>query len=447
MPEPFKEEGSVEHQTPMSNETELANDSERPTKRPAIDSDIEIISSNPVKKRRLSEPTTTQGSATSTTPPSLPPPLPPPSLPISFPPQETLSAEHETCASSQTTLADRCRSLCGIGQAEALTSEASMDTRGTSLPALEQFAFSQTPSLATRQTPRVSDAISPKQIPHAVPPPPPGTGASATESVQSMATATTTATMTTTASPLPKNSITLDQISCLDFNGVPTNSPGFDTGRVFGGDGDIPRGIGGGNATGAMAPDQGPHNSIPFTMSSAGNVMTISQAYNMGKQSVPVLSNGTRPPCLQCARIRQRNMLRQAQVAATSPMLPTQANGRANSQNNCHPPSSPRMPPPTSFPRSRQTPRSTPAPPSQEQRQPPNQQQTRYQQLLQNQSPSTSAVVTSNCHLQPLLRDMAQTIQASFPYVQVAARHGMTPARVAEVLASVVASPLLWKTG
>ncbi|KAL2196781.1 hypothetical protein P885DRAFT_36977 [Corynascus similis CBS 632.67] len=447
MPEQFKEEGSVEHQTPMSSETELANDSERPTKRPAIDSDIEIISSNPVKKRRLSEPMTTQGSATSTTTPSLPPPPPPPSIPTSFPPQETLSAEHGTCASSQTTLADRCRSLCSIGQAEALTSEASMDIRGTSLPALEQFAFSQTPSLVTRQTPRVSDAISPKQIPRAVPSPPPGTGASVTEAVQSMATTTTTATMTTTASPVPENLIALDQISCLGFNGMPTKSPGFDAGRIFSGDGGILGGISGGNATSAMAPDQGPHNSIPFTMCSAGGVMTISQAYNMGKQSVPVLSNGTRPPCLQCARIQQRNMIRQAQVAATSSMLPTQANGCANPQNNRHPPSSPCMPPPTSFPRSRQTPRSTPAPPSQEQRQPPNQQQNRYQQPLQNQSPPTSVVVTSNCNLQPLLRDMAQTIQASFPYVQVAARHGMTPARVAEVLASVVASPLLWKMG
>ncbi|KAL2140235.1 hypothetical protein VTI28DRAFT_4083 [Corynascus sepedonium] len=93
-----------------------------------------------------------------------------------------------------------------------------MDTRGTSLPALEQFAFSQTPSLATRQTPRVSDAISPKQIPRTVPSPPPGTGTNVTEAVQSMATTTTTATMTTTASPVPENLIALDQVSCLDFN-------------------------------------------------------------------------------------------------------------------------------------------------------------------------------------------------------------------------------------
>jgi len=42
---------------------------------------------------------------------------------------------------------------------------------------------------------------------------------------------------------------------------------------------------------------------------------------------------------------------------------------------------------------------------------------------------------------------MAQTVQSTFPYAQVAARHGVLPDKVAEVLASMVITPLLRGAG
>ncbi len=42
-----------------------------------------------------------------------------------------------------------------------------------------------------------------------------------------------------------------------------------------------------------------------------------------------------------------------------------------------------------------------------------------------------------------LVQDIVQTVQSTFPYAQVAARHGVLPARVMDVLAAVVLGPLL----
>jgi propanediol dehydratase large subunit len=39
------------------------------------------------------------------------------------------------------------------------------------------------------------------------------------------------------------------------------------------------------------------------------------------------------------------------------------------------------------------------------------------------------------------VQDIADTVRASFPYVQVAARHGMTPAKIAELLSRMLVSP------
>ncbi|AEO70872.1 uncharacterized protein THITE_2122702 [Thermothielavioides terrestris NRRL 8126] len=42
-----------------------------------------------------------------------------------------------------------------------------------------------------------------------------------------------------------------------------------------------------------------------------------------------------------------------------------------------------------------------------------------------------------------LFRDIAETIHATFPSAQVAARHGVAPARVAELISGLVIRPLL----
>jgi hypothetical protein len=41
------------------------------------------------------------------------------------------------------------------------------------------------------------------------------------------------------------------------------------------------------------------------------------------------------------------------------------------------------------------------------------------------------------------LQDIAQTVQAVFPYAQVADRHGMVSAKVAEVVSGMVIKPLM----
>ena len=46
-----------------------------------------------------------------------------------------------------------------------------------------------------------------------------------------------------------------------------------------------------------------------------------------------------------------------------------------------------------------------------------------------------------------LMQDIAQTVQASCPYAQVAARHGLLPAKIAEVVSNMVVGPLLRGAG
>ena len=163
---PFQQQEDV---APSSN-TQQADTSAAVTKRPAED-EIEFISSNPVKKRKLSG--SSSGQQTTLTAPRAPmaqmaqAPMPPPPLP----PQQTLIPMQEGPGASQVAPIDRCRSLCGIAQAKGPTPSPILETRGVSLPVLENFAFplSFPPILAQR--PRLSEAISPKQLPRILPEP------------------------------------------------------------------------------------------------------------------------------------------------------------------------------------------------------------------------------------------------------------------------------------
>ncbi|AEO60586.1 hypothetical protein MYCTH_97184 [Thermothelomyces thermophilus ATCC 42464] len=430
MSEPSKKPEPVQPQPPGSGKVEFTNNLGPPFKRPVVEDEIEFISCSPVKKKRLTEQTTAHNTTTSTAPPQL---------------QDTRSANQETRDFPQIPPAGRCRSLCGIGigQAKAPGPETAMESRGTSLPVLEKFAFPQTFPLATGRPPRLSDAISPKQFPQAsLAPPETGTNTATTIST----------TNTSTQIPTQESSVTLDQISCLDFDGVPTNSPGFDAGRVFSADCGIMSGISVGNTTSAMPPlppfpTSSPRAGIPFTMYSTGSIMTVPQAQNRDKPSVAVLPTGAKLTscCPHCARIRQQNTFRQAPVGVSgmSPKMATQTHGHANPQGHEHASSPRSVPPPPGFspPGHIIPPRSAPAP-GQEQRRLPNQWQHQNQQPP-SENPLHPGPPTPNYYLRPLLQDMAQTIQASFPYAQVAARHGMAPARVAEVLARVVGAPLV----
>ncbi|KAH6634487.1 hypothetical protein B0J18DRAFT_416387 [Chaetomium sp. MPI-SDFR-AT-0129] len=213
-----------------------------PQKRPAPDDELEFISSNPVKKRK-STPTQTQPGPDSTpltqhSPTSVsapPPPLPahttlatsparPPTLQVSSPQLQQEPPNTSTAAQipSPTRLIDRCRSACGIRPAEIRKQVFVPEPRSGSLPTFDQFAFPRFSSPIRGPPTRLSVAISPKQLPYAVPTPqaPPDTGQSSGPRSFQPAVA-------------PQTTIAFNQIPCLDYNGVPVTSRGFDMGQIF----------------------------------------------------------------------------------------------------------------------------------------------------------------------------------------------------------------------
>ncbi|KAK4099377.1 hypothetical protein N658DRAFT_517447 [Parathielavia hyrcaniae] len=370
-------------------------------KRPVADDDIQFVSSNPVKKRRMTE----QKPAQTTDNSMAPPPAP--------------TVKHLTPTIEQISPVDRSRSLCGIGQAKGPLADAMLETRGASLPVLENFAFPQVFPGFPNQPSRFSVAVSPRQLPQAFATPSEA-DADANQPVR----------------PAPghaaQDSVTLDQISCLDFHGVPLNTPGFNLSQVFPADGGIMGGFGlnsTGGSTSARPNPLNAHNTIPFTMYSTGNIVTLPQTNGAGQPP---------PACLHCARLRQEHLLRQAQLvpgdAAQDQPPPS------SQQHLCRPPS----PTPLALPTLRPIPRSTPANihPRQQQQE---QQQQQHLPTAQCPAPATMPAplpLRSGPALN-LVQDIAHTVQSCFPYAQVAARHGMAPARVVEVVSGVVVRPLL----
>lgn len=143
---PQKEEPA---QAPSA-KVEQASDQATLAKRSAADDDVEFISSNPLRKRRLTEQKPAAQMVQGSMPP---PPIPRPQTPFT----------------SQVAPVDRHRSLCDMGSAKDPEPGPLFENRGTSLPVLESFVFPQSfPSTAT-QSSRLSEAISPKQLPHPCP--------------------------------------------------------------------------------------------------------------------------------------------------------------------------------------------------------------------------------------------------------------------------------------
>jgi hypothetical protein len=406
---------------------------------------------------------------------SMPPPPPP------TPREHTPIMNQQTPTPDQTPTVDRSQSFCGVGQAKGPVADAMLETRGASLPVLDNFAFPTSFPPMPTQPSRLSVAISPKQLPQPLTAAPePG--------------AITNQPPPTALGPAAQHSVGLDQISCLDFNGIPVNTPGFDLSQIFSADVGIMTAFGLDN-TAIPAPAPPPlnplatQNTIPFTMYSTGNIVTMPQpganqppvsfpdqpmqpqprqqsvlppghtgssqvqhpANNHHPASLPreqpssshspAPIPGTKPSCLHCARLRHENLLRRAQAP---PLLPGNAappHPQATQHHMCAPYSS-HPPPPTPAPSLlRPTPRSTPA---------GGQLANLHQRQQQHHLPATQ----SSANLMPpafarpspapkLLQDIAQTVQASFPYAQLAARHGVAPAKVAEVVSGMVIGPLL----
>ncbi|KAK0750930.1 hypothetical protein B0T18DRAFT_425655 [Schizothecium vesticola] len=88
----------------------------------------------------------------------------------------------------------------------------------------------------------------------------------------------------------------------------------------------------------------------------------------------------------------------------------------------------------------------TPAPPKQSMHRPPPPGPTQpppANTAPPTTKPSNSAPTPKKPHAQNLFVDVAETVERYFPYKDVAARHGVPPAKVAEALSGVVLLPLL----
>jgi hypothetical protein len=486
MSETPKAESPPQPQAPAaSGNVEAATDQSALVKRPLSDDEIEFISSNPVKKRRMTEQKPNQMPQG-----SMPPPPPP------IPREHTPVVKQQTPTAEQIPPLNRSQSLCGPGLVKGPVADAMLKTRGTSLPVLDNFAFPTSFPPVPAQSSRLSVAISPKQLPQAL---------TATPEVDDNPSQPA-------SGPAAQNSVALDQISCLDFNGIPVNTPGFDLGRIFSADNGIMSALGLDN-TGIPAPAPPPvnplttQNTIPFTMYSTGNIVTMPQTGanqslaafpsqpmqhqhhqhqpqqpgvfaprdTLGSQvqypanhhhqaslpreqpsssRSPTPTPGAKPACLHCARLRQENLMRRAQAPPLLPGTAVQPHNQAAQPHMCAP-SSNHLPPPTPAPSPlRPTPRSTPAG-----GQLANVHQRQQQQHLPATHPPATLMPSAPAPQIPLsamlsvparpgpapslLQDIAQTVQASFPYAQLAARHGVAPARVAEVVSRMVIGPLL----
>lgn len=459
---------AVESQTTTPPNNAESSSQAAPAKRSAADDEIQFISSNPVKKRRQSEQKPTQTMAQPATQPAQNPP------------------ESQDAASAASTMpANRHHSTGNASHSNGPAMGSTLETRGTSLPVLEKFTFPQ-PLPPVARAPRMSEAISPKHLPQALPSPPaegmaPRDGMEANQHIPSVP----------GVAP-PQNSVRLDQISCLNFNGVPTNAPGFDAGRILSADGGIMTGLGVGSiaSPAATMPSFSPMaspNGIPFTMYSTGNIMPMPQAQYMNhpaatftlshmqsqprQYGVPVVDNakhrnsgkpptgqpsysrvpsptpGGKAPCLHCARIRQENLLRRAQASTRSPGHAAQPHTppthHTRSRTECSSTlkaADKELPSPVTT-KPGPAPRSAPAngqsvqgdKQQQQQPQPPQQQQPFPFPPQSRPVPSPPS---------SLILDIAETLQATFPYAQVAARHGIPQARVVELVSGMV-RPLL----
>lgn len=472
-------------QEPAQHRAELPSSNIRPScsqtapEKRSADDEVQFISSNPVKKTKLT------GQLTNHTAQGL---MAPPPRPLHHEP----SFEQQTLAASRVPTVERCRSLCGIVQ--PMVPAPVLKNRGASLPVLDSFVFPQAFAPLPFEPRRLSEAISPKQLPQNL----------STASAATVNTDQTPPSVTNTAS---QASVTLDQISCLDFNGIPTNTPGFDASRIFSAEGVLMSAT----EVGDMTPTtQSPspvnpftgQNAIPFAMYSTGSLVPMIPTHSNGqppasfpslstqnqpstpgpslpaqnrpRQQVPgmgshnIVSNqgshfqksqhhpgqqgggnpssscssspalGPKPPCLHCARIKQQNLLRQAQesVKFSQDLVQSHQRGSQLSIHHLSPAQVSENSPRRASPQQVPSPRSTPAPEKQRPHLPAV--------LSAYTRPSTPARVNPNPNL---LQDIAQTIQVTFPYAQVAGRHGVQSEKVAELLANTVITPLLRRTG
>ncbi|KAK0665107.1 hypothetical protein QBC41DRAFT_16546 [Cercophora samala] len=425
-----------------------------PTKRMTDDDEVEFISSSPVKRPRLNDqkpdPAVSQlQSHNSRTQPLKSPASQHHASGPSLPPNSTTSVANGR--------SDQLKSIEAPSQNPGHV--VNLEHRGTLLPVLERFAFPMDSSPITCPL-RMSVAISPKQL------------------SETMPSSTHPDSLFTSPSVFPDcaRPTGLEQVPCLDFNGIPVNGPTSEMGQMF-----LPSDNNALMSNSITIPSQiisqaafGP-NAIPFAMYSMGNIVPIpqqnmnmntnpnpntwmnprpmqsqnsqasrqndvpmpakqqQQPQNMFTPSTPQAAPAPvythspshnqgpgKPPCLHCTVVRQEHIRRHQQTPPQPPQAQPQMPLPCTAQTF-----QPALPTPPEAAPSSQPDTTTPAP---EQR--PQHKQEFSIPLRKRPSPN-------------LLIDIAETAEETFPYDEVAARHGVTPQKVFETLSSIVLIPLL----
>lgn len=390
----------------------------------------------------------------------------------------------------------------GAHTASAPVADMSLDDRGTSLPILEKFRFPPPQLPTTAPQPRFSEAISPRQLPQTVSPAMLQVGGQSQFG-------------TTSDSP---PTVRLDQISCLDFNGCPAgtlgqglNHPSIDA-ITASRNGNITfnRTAGGtdGRATGAptLPSLPTPQTSIPFTMYSMGNLVTVPflpqtstpplsysppsaplrlqgsgmpvAASNAGKGltgasgsehhhrrhhhlqgplaqrslgGLPALQSATDPGASAAIHLSQPNTANClcSRGVAGGPHRPQSSVplpgclGHQNTRNRPHQgvfQTSNTAVPSIDRPNASTNPIMPPPPPPSPTRPIAAHVGT---PTLPSRSTPPHDLQRMNSQARKLFLDVAETVEAVFPYDVVAARHGVPPSRVSEALAGIVLLPLL----
>ncbi|KAK0643424.1 hypothetical protein B0T16DRAFT_447375 [Cercophora newfieldiana] len=329
----------------------------------------------------------------------------------------------------------------------APVADMSLDHRGVSLPLFGNFNFTPRQSQFGLSRPRFSAEISPKTVSQTIPPTVPQSGVPAQQALHG----------------IPPSTVRLDQISCLGLNGSPLAAPGIAMGQELSTN---MRPQFDGLASGVSAsPGSQPlaaspiaplnQNSIPFTMFSTGNLVAMPLA---------------RPPYISYPSNLDIGFPSKAHTSAAVPALPYSNPGGSKPDHgeNCLACSmknlgaqslghgfqlqnvNPNHRPPTLFRPNTSTALPThqtggftksyamPPPPNPNSSTPPQR-----RQLSSSVTPAPEPPRNNKRHAQNLLVDVAETVEAVFPYGEVATRHGVATSKVKEALSGVLLLPLL----
>ncbi|CAP67373.1 uncharacterized protein PODANS_1_23748 [Podospora anserina S mat+] len=418
-----------------------------PAKRTADDDEVEFISCCPVKKPRLNDQPAQN--------PHLNDQKPDPAVSRITKNSSQLhqaSASHRHASDQPAPPSSVTRTTdTGPGPSQDPSPRMSPEQPSALIPVLESFAF-PTDFPPISRVPRMSVAVSPKQMSQPMP---------STSHPTSLFTSSS-ALFNSTSSPC------FEQVPCLDFGGITMNNPAYETGQMLSPSDNNALITSSTHMSSQMINQAafGP-NAIPFAMYSMGSLVPMPQQnMNLSMNSSPnpwmnprpMQSQG--PPVFRPHNPKQEQQPRHMLIPPGSQSTPgrpccsTSVQSPIHNQSPCKPPGlhctvvqqehmrwlqqAPLQP--SSQPQTQISPGPPPPPP------PPPPQLLKAPTTAPEKQPPNKTKFTIPLRKKPspnLLIDIAETAEETFPYDEVAARHGVTPQKVFDTLSAIVLIPLL----